>query len=110
MVEQNPEKKSELPHPEKRNLQLDVKKEFESEDAAVPVSMLLGFLWEDQEIFDTFSNRFLAEFCEKWIYTDELKVAKFMGLVVHRLFTDLTAQVQDWRVVTIQERFIHLMI
>ena len=45
-------------------MQLDVKKEFPSEDAAVPVSMLLGFLWDKPDIFDTFSDKFIPQYCD----------------------------------------------
>ena len=41
---------------------------------------------------------------------DHLKVDHILSLVVHRLFIDATAEVQDWRVVTIQERFIKQVI
>ena len=35
---------------------------------------------------------------------------KILDLVVHRLFVDLTAEVMDYRVVTIQEKFIKQVI
>ena len=99
-----------MPAPKARKLLTDVKKEFESEDAAVPVAMLLGFLWDDQEVFNTFTDKFLTAFCNQWKDKNPNMLISFLGLVVHRLFVDLTAQVQDWRVVNIQERFIHQMI
>ena len=96
-----------MARPIARRLLIDVKKGFESEDAAVPTSMLLGFLWDDQEIFDAFTDKFLAAHCEQLLIRDQSKLGAFLSLVVHRLFVDLTAQVQDWRVVNIQERLVH---
>ena len=69
-VEQNPEKTQSLPVPTTRKILIDVKKGFESEDAAVPTSMLLGFLWDDQEIFNTFADKFLAAQCEELLAKD----------------------------------------
>ena len=75
-------------------MQLDVKKEFPSEDAAVPVSMLLGFLWDKPDIFTTFSERFITEYCDSLLAkNDTLGINFFLSFVIHRLFVDLTAQV-----------------
>ena len=41
---------------------------------------------------------------------DHLKVDALFDLVVHRLFNDYTAQIMNYRVVTIQERFIKQVI
>ena len=41
---------------------------------------------------------------------DHLNVDQIIDLVVHRLFIDLSAEVMDYRVVTIQERFIKTVI
>ena len=92
-------------------MQLDVRKEFPSEDAAVPVSMLLGFLWDKPDIFVTFSEKFVPQFCNHLnAKKDILGLNSFLAFVVHRLFVDLTGQVQDWRVVNIQEKFVHKMV
>ena len=41
---------------------------------------------------------------------NHFKVDQVLGLVTHRLFCDVTAEVSDWRVVTLQERFIKQII
>ena len=84
----------------------DSSKEFDSEDAANSVQQLFGFLWEYPEVVDAFSNEFLVPYCRQHISGDHLKVDQLLDLVTHRLFSDYTAEVPDYRVVTIQERFI----
>ena len=75
-------------------MQLDVKKEFPSEDASIPASQLLGFLWDKPDIFATFSERFITEYCDNLLAkNDTLGINFFLGFVIHRLFVDLTAQV-----------------
>ena len=41
---------------------------------------------------------------------NHFKVDQILGLVTHRFFCDVTAEVSDWRVVTLQERFIKQII
>ena len=73
--------------------------------------MLLGFLWDKPDIFDTFSEKFIPQYCDHLLAKkDILGLNSFLGTVIHRLFVDLTGQVQDWRVVNIQERFVHQMV
>ena len=45
-------------------------------------------------------------YCDENINKSPFKVDQLLELVVHRLFVDMTTQVADWRVVTIQESFI----
>ena len=53
--------------------------------------MLLEFLWDDPNIFDTFTDKYLAQKCDELLMQDKFKLNSFVGLVVHRLFVDLTA-------------------
>lgn len=61
-------------------------------------------------MYDAFSNDFLVPYCLEQMATDPFKVDEILGLVVHRLLCDLTGDVADYRVVTIQERFIKQVI
>ena len=62
-------------------------------------------------MFDAFSNDFLLNYCETQMQgNDPFKVDHLLELVIQRLFCDFTAEVPDYRVVTIQERFIKKII
>ena len=109
-MEANPENARFLPRPQRRIVVKDPASEFESEDTATSVQQLFGFLWEYPEVFDTFSNNFLVQYCQEQMQVDEFKVDQVLDLEVHRLFTDVTAEVMNYRVVLIQERFIKQII
>ena len=95
----------------RRVLVKDPTNEFESEDAANSVHQLFGFLWEYPEVFDAFANDFLFKYCSEQItHGDPFKVDHLLELVINRLLCDFTAEVPDYRVVTIQERFIKKVI
>lgn len=109
-VEFNPEMRQKLARPLKRSIVCDPSEELDSEDAANSVFQLLGFLWEYPEVFDAFSANFLVPYCKKQLKVSPFKVDAILELVTHRLFTDLTDEVMDWRVVVLQERFIKQVI
>ena len=99
-----------MPRPHRRVLQDDPNKLFSDEDAANAIKQMFGYLWENNEVFDAFSNAFLVPYCEEMLQTDPHKVDQMLDLVVHRLFCDLTEEVPDYRVVTIIQRFVQQVI
>lgn len=110
-MEANPELRTKLARPQKAIVVTDPSEEFNSEDAANAVSQLLGFLWEYPEVFDAFTGKFLVPYCKENLAAgNPFKVDSILGLVIHRLFCEVTADVMDWRVVIIQERFIKQVI
>ena len=52
----------------------------------------------------------MLSYCDEKIHKDPFKVDQLLELVIHRLFVDMSSQVADWRVVTIQENFIKQII
>lgn len=72
--------------------------------------MLLSFLWDSPEVYDVFSNDFLVPYCLEKLKVEPFKVDEILELVIHRMFRVLTDEVADYRVVTIQERFIKQVI
>ena len=101
LVEEKREYAKILPRPTRRILIKDPSQEFESEDASNAVHQLFGFLWDYPEVFDAFTNDFLVPYCQEQMQINHFKVDQILGLVVHRFFCDVTAEVSDWRVVTL---------
>mmetsp|Transcript_34536 Transcript_34536/g.45429 ORF Transcript_34536/g.45429 Transcript_34536/m.45429 type:complete len:152 (+) Transcript_34536:123-578(+) len=99
--EDNPEIDRKLPKPHNRVLVEDPNKLFSDEDAANAIKQMFGYLWENKDVFDAFSNAFLVPYCEEMLQKDPFKVDQILDLVIHRLFCDLTEEVPDLRVVTI---------
>ena len=66
LIEQNVECAQTLAKPQHRILIDDPASEFDdSDDAANSVKQLFGYLWDNPEVFENFSNKFLVQFCEE---------------------------------------------
>ena len=66
LIEQNPDCAKDLARPQHRILIDNPAQEFDdSDDAANSVKQLFGYLWDNPEVFENFSNRFLVPFCEQ---------------------------------------------
>ena len=70
----------------------DPNKIFDDEDAATAIKQIFSYLWDNEDVFDEFSNNFLVSYCEEMMAENHFKVDKMLDLVVHRLFTDLTEE------------------
>ena len=108
--EEKPCESDHKPSPHNRQLAKDPNDLFSDDDAANAIKQMFGYLWENKDVFDAFSEKFLFTYCEEKLATDPAKVDQMLDLVVHRLFTDLTDEVPDYRVVTVVQRFIKQVI
>ena len=90
-----------LPRPHTRILSDEPTELFSDEDAPNAIKQMFGYLWDNKDVFDAFSNNFLVNYCEDKLKEDPFKVDQMLDLVVHRLFTDLTEETPDQRVILI---------
>lgn len=60
--------------PQKRVLIEDPSIEFKDEDAANSIKQLFVYLWDNKDVFDAFTNKFLVPYCEELMETDPFKV------------------------------------
>ncbi len=52
----------------------DASIEFKDEDAPQSIKQLFVYLWDNKDVFDAFTNKFLVPYCEELMKTDPAKV------------------------------------